>query len=96
MHLNWVYIFSYLLIEGLIDDMIACVARKSRPHYFVPEVNLFEGVPDDFLQTCGQKLIELRKTFPDRHLLQNARSDRWVQQQARRLRFDALRDFGAQ
>ena len=36
------------------------MASKSCPHYFIPEMNLFEHIPDDFLTTVGKKLREIR------------------------------------
>ena len=41
--------------------MIAAICSKSLPHYFLPQVNLFENIPDDFLQTAGNKLVAFRR-----------------------------------
>ena len=48
-------------ISGLLDDTIAAISSKSLPHYFLPQVNLFENIPDDFLHTVGKKLVEFRR-----------------------------------
>ena len=45
--------------------MIAAISLKTLPHYFLPQVNLFENIPDDFLQTAGQKLVAFRRTPVD-------------------------------
>ena len=42
--------------------MIAAISLKTLSHYFLPQVNLFENIPDDFLQTAGQKLVAFRRT----------------------------------
>ena len=47
-------------IPDLLDDMIAAISSKSLPHYFLPQVNLLENIPDDFLHTVGRKLVEFR------------------------------------
>ena len=42
--------------------MIAAISSKKLAHYFLPQVNLFEKIPNDFLQTAGQKLVAFRRT----------------------------------
>ena len=46
---------------GLVNDLISAVAAKKLSHYFLPQVNLFEFIPSDFLQTAGANLVKLRK-----------------------------------
>ena len=41
--------------------MIAAICSQSLPHYFLPQVNLFENITDDFLQTAGNKLVAFRR-----------------------------------
>lgn len=37
------------------------MASKRLPHYFIPEVNLFENIPSDFLQTAAASLVKVRR-----------------------------------
>lgn len=46
---------------GLVNELIQRVASKSCPHYFIPEMNMFENIPDEFLMTVGQKLTIIRR-----------------------------------
>lgn len=57
----------FILISGLLDELIQRVSAKRCPHYFVSQQNLFENIPDDFLATIGQKLVEIRRN-PTRQL----------------------------
>lgn len=52
---------SWILFPGLLDDMIAAVAAKTLKHYFLPQFNLLEEIPDDFLHTVGAKLVAIRR-----------------------------------
>lgn len=47
--------------SGLLDDLIAAVRDKYLPHYFLPQVNLFESITDDLLFAVGNNLADFRR-----------------------------------
>ena len=47
--------------------MIYCIAARRCQHYFLPEVNLFETIPEEFLSAVGQRLVDIRRD-PIKHL----------------------------
>jgi hypothetical protein len=50
------------LFEGLLNDLIGCIAAKACPHYFIREVNLFDSIQPEFLSTFADKLVAVRRS----------------------------------
>ena len=53
------------IILGIIDDFIFCLAVHECPHYFIPEVNLFNAIPVDFFPKIARQLGKYRKVIID-------------------------------
>ena len=51
----------------LIDRLLHCLAGRRLPHYFIPENNLFDTVPDDFITDIMAKVSNVRHN-PIRHV----------------------------
>lgn len=47
-------------VLGLLDDIIHCVAKRRCPHYFVPEIDLFEHMSCDHLRDLAKCLVKMR------------------------------------
>ena len=50
-------------ILGILDDLVVCLARHNCPHYFIPEINLFDYlIPhNDFYPLVAEQVLSLRK-----------------------------------
>ena len=45
----------------LLDELLQCAATRDLPHYFIPEVNLFDHIHPDFLQVIADSLVLIRR-----------------------------------
>ena len=45
----------------LLDELLQCVATRDLPHYFIPEINLFDHIHPDFLQVIADTLALIRR-----------------------------------
>lgn len=55
-------------ILGIMDDLIVCLATHNCPHYFIPEINLFDDqIPhSDFYPLVAEQVLSLRKSVSER------------------------------
>ena len=51
----------------LIDRLLHCLAGRRLPQYFIPENNLFDSIPDDFITDIMAKVSNVRHS-PIRHI----------------------------
>ena len=55
-------------ILGIMDDLVICLATHDCPHYFIPEMNLFDyQVPhSDFYPLAAEQVLSLRKRVAEK------------------------------
>lgn len=55
-------------VLGIMDDLLICLATHNCPHYFIPEVNLFDyQIPhNDFYPLAAEQVLSLRKRVAEK------------------------------
>lgn len=55
-------------ILGIMDDLVICLATHNCPHYFIPEINLFDyQIPhNDFYPLAAEQVLSLRKRVAEK------------------------------
>ena len=48
-------------VLDLLDDLIYQLAEKHLPHYFIPELNLFENIAENDYKTIVQEIVCVRE-----------------------------------
>ncbi len=58
---KWVWVYFGERVLNILDDVIHCLALRCIPHYFIPQLNLIDGVPVHDVIAITRQVIEVRQ-----------------------------------